>query len=407
MAAFVVIGLATGLDVAFVQTRETRDVVVLVIVGLVILVLATALPGREHRRIGESRAQAFDRARAIFDQYGGDTLDYFALRDDKSWLFSGNTLIAYSVINRIMLVSPDPIGPIDERLDAWTDAMDLADNNGWYICVLAASAPWLPIYEAAGLSGVYMGDEAIVDAQVFSLKGKKMKSLRGSYNRVSKAGYTVKVMPALEASAELRRQLEDLATETRQGETERGFSMTLSRMFDERDTGLLLAVCLDPEGKPAAFNQYIPAAKINGYSLDLMRRTNDPDAPNGLTDFVIIETINWMAERGLNGLGLNFAVMRAVVAGETGTGPWQQAERAVFHRFSDSMQIESLWNFNKKYDPEWRPRYSVADDRSHLPRAGLAIARAESVSELPLVGRFMKPKTPAAAPESKVKEPVS
>jgi lysyl-tRNA synthetase class 2 len=252
-----------------------------------------------------------------------------------------------------------------------------------------------------------MGDEAIVDSQVFSLKGKKMKSLRGSYNRVSKGGYTVKVLPALEASAELRRQLEELATETRQGETERGFSMTLSRMFDERDTGLLLAVCLDPEGKPAAFNQYIPAAKVNGYSLDLMRRTNDPDAPNGLTDFVIIETINWMAERGLNGLGLNFAVMRAVVAGETGSGPWQSAERAVFHRFSDSMQIESLWNFNKKYDPEWKPRYSVADDRSHLPRAGLAIARAESVSELPLVGRFMKPKTPASAPEPKVKEPVS
>jgi lysylphosphatidylglycerol synthetase-like protein (DUF2156 family) len=65
------------------------------------------------------------------------------------------------------------------------------------------------------------------------------------------------------------------------------------------------------------------------------------------------------------------------------------------------MQIESLWNFNKKYDPEWRPRYSVADDRSHLPRAGLAIARAESVSELPVVGRFMKTKTPSAAPQDK------
>ncbi len=401
MTTFVVVGLATGLDVAFVQSRETRDVVILVIAGLVLLVLATALPGREHRRTGEARAQAFERARAIFDKYGGDTLDYFALRDDKSWLFSGNTLIAYSVINRVMLVSPDPIGPIDERLDAWTDAMDLADSNGWYICVLAAAAPWLPIYEAAGLTGVYMGDEAIVDCQVFSLKGKTMKSLRGAYNRVSKAGYTVKVLEPLEASDELRRQLEELATETRQGEAERGFSMTLSRMFDPRDTGLLLAICLNPEGKPVAFNQYIPASHVNGYSLDLMRRTSDPDAPNGLTDFVIIETINWMAERGLNGLGLNFAVMRAVVAGETGSGPWQQAERAVFHRFSDSMQIESLWNFNKKYDPEWRPRYSVADDRAHLPRAGLAIARAESVSELPVVGRFMKPKTPAAAPQDK------
>jgi len=401
MTSLVVVALAAGLDSYFLGGRETRDVILAAVVGTVMLILATALPGREHRRTGEARARAFERARAIFDRYGGDTLDYFALRDDKSWLFSGNTLIAYSVINRIMLVSPDPIGPVDERLDAWSDAMDLADTNGWYICVLGASAPWLPIYRAAGLTGVYMGDEAIVDCQTFSLKGRSMKSLRGAYNRVSKSGYHVAVMPTLEADAELRKQLEDLATETRQGEAERGFSMTLSRMFDERDTGLLLAVCMDPEGKPVAFNQYVPASHINGYSLDLMRRTSDPDAPNGLTDFVIIETINWMAERGLNGLGLNFAVMRAVVAGEHGSGPWRSAERSVFHRFSDSMQIESLWNFNKKYDPQWRPRYSVADDRAHLPRAGLAIARAESVSELPVVGRFMKPKTPAADPRPK------
>ena len=50
MTSFVVVGLAAGLDVAFVQARETRDVVVLVIVGLLVLVLATALPAREHRR---------------------------------------------------------------------------------------------------------------------------------------------------------------------------------------------------------------------------------------------------------------------------------------------------------------------------------------------------------------------
>ena len=141
MASLVVVALATGLDAAYVGGRETRDVVVIAVLGTAILVLATALPGREHQRTGEARARAFDRARAIFDRYGGDTLDYFALRDDKSWLLSGNTLVAYSVIDRIMLVSPDPIGPVSERLDAWSDAMDLADTNGWYICILGAVHP--------------------------------------------------------------------------------------------------------------------------------------------------------------------------------------------------------------------------------------------------------------------------
>ncbi len=396
MGGLVAAAVAAGLDALYQGgSREARDVVLLTIVGTALLVLGTALPGREHRRTGGERARAFVRAREIFERYGGDTLDYFALRDDKSWLFTGNTLVAYSVINRIMLVSPDPIGPIDERLDAWSDAMELADANGWYVCVLGASRAWLPIYRAAGLNDVYMGDEAIVDCQVFSLKGKSMKSLRGAYNRVSKSGYHVSVMPSLDADDDLRRQLEALATETRQGETERGFSMTLSRMFDDRDPGLLLAVCFDPDGKPVAFNQYVPASHINGYSLDVMRRTSDPEAPNGLTDFVIIETINWMAERGLVGLGLNFATMRAVVADDHPSGTWRSLEKSLLHRFSDSMQIESLWNFNKKYDPEWRARYAVADDRAHMPRAGLAIARAESVSELPVVGKLMKPKAPA------------
>ena len=237
--------------------------------------------------------------------------------------------------------------------------MDLADANGWYPSrPRRVRGPGCRSTGRPGLTDLYMGDEAIVDCQTFSLKGKSMKSLRGAYNRVSKAGYRVDVHARAGGRARsCGRSCEDLATETRQGEAERGFSMTLSRMFDERDTGLLLAVCIDADGKPVAFNQYIPASHINGYSLDLMRRTSDPDAPNGLTDFVIIETINWMAERGLTGLGLNFATMRAVVAGETGSGPWRSAEKSLLHHFSESMQIESLWNFNKKYDPQWRPRY--------------------------------------------------
>ena len=396
MGGLVAAAMAAGLNAIYQGGgREPGDVVLLAILGTAVLVLVTALPGREHRRTGDERARAFVRARDIFERHGGDTLDYFALRDDKSWLFTGNSLVAYSVINRVMLVSPDPIGPVNERLDAWSDAMELADANGWYISVLGSSRPWLPIYRAAGLTDIYMGDEAIVDCQRFSLKGKSMKSLRGAYNRVSKSGYRVTVMPSLEANDELRRQLEALATETRQGDAERGFSMTLSRMFDDRDQGLLLAVCLDPDDKPVAFNQYVPASHVNGYSLDVMRRTSDPDAPNGLTDFVIIETINWMAEHGLVGLGLNFATMRAVVADDNPSGTWRSLEKSLLHRFSDSMQIESLWNFNKKYDPEWRARYAVADHRAHIPRAGLAIARAESVAELPLLGKLMKPKTPA------------
>ena len=122
-----------------------------------------------------------------------------------------------------------------------------------------------------------------------------------------------------------------------------------------------------------------------------MRRTDDHDAPNGLTDFVVIETIAWMRDQGQRGLGLNFAVMRAVLAGELGDGPWRTVEQKTLHHFSESMQIESLWKFNEKYDPTWRPRYVVTDAEVERARAGIAIARAESVFELPVVGHLLSP----------------
>jgi lysylphosphatidylglycerol synthetase-like protein (DUF2156 family) len=295
-----------------------------------------------------------------------------------------------------MLISPDPIGPPEDRTEVWSDVMDMAQANNWSPSVLAASQSWLPIYRAAGLVDHYIGDEAIVDCTTFSLKGKSMKSLRGAYNRVQKSGCHVKCFDSMvDVPEELKAQLLDLMTETRQGEAERGYSMTLSRIFDPRDEGLLLAVCFDSDEKPMAFNQYIPATEVHGYSLDLMRRSNDPDAPNGLTDFVIIETIQWMAERGLRGLGLNFATMRAVVAGESGNGPWTTLERSVLHRFSETLQIESLWRFNQKYDPMWNPRYVVTGPYLPLARSSLAIARAEAVTEIPVIGPLLKTHEPA------------
>ena len=102
-----------------------------------------------------------------------------------------------------------------------------------------------------------------------------------------------------------------------------------------------------------------------------------------------------MAERGLRGLGLNFATMRAVVAGETEGGPWTSLERSVLHHFSETLQIESLWLFNQKYDPWWNPRYVVTGPYLPLARSSLAIARAESVTEMPVIGPLLKRKEPA------------
>jgi lysylphosphatidylglycerol synthetase-like protein (DUF2156 family) len=83
--------------------------------------------------------------------------------------------------------------------------------------------------------------------------------------------------------------------------------------------------------------------------------------------------------------------MRSVLACDTTKTGAQQAQAWIMQRMSASMQIESLWRFTAKYDPAWLPRYAVCDGAGKALHSALAMARAESFWELPLLGRFLTP----------------
>jgi lysylphosphatidylglycerol synthetase-like protein (DUF2156 family) len=353
-------------------------------------------PVLQPREPGEEVSLA--EARATVGRHGGDTLAYFALRDDKNHVRIGDTLVSYATRNGVCLVSPDPIGPAAERAEAWYAFRDHVTRQGWSVAVLGASEAWLPIYRASGMAERYIGDEAIVDVNAFSLDGGAMKGLRQAVNRVARNGYTIEFHDPSTVDTELADRLRRVMGESRRGQVERGFSMTLSRIFDRRDQGLLLAVCSGPDGEPAAFCQYVPAGDIDGYSLDLMRRSAG-DHPNGLTDFVVVRTIERLRADGCRGLSLNFATMRAVLAGEMGDTVGRRVEKRVMQHLSSSMQIESLWRYNAKFGPEWRRRYLAYESPEHLVAVGLAVAGAEQFWELPVIGRFLPgAATPALAP---------
>ncbi|MGE3622148.1 MAG: bifunctional lysylphosphatidylglycerol flippase/synthetase MprF [Acidimicrobiia bacterium] len=329
------------------------------------------------------------RAHELVGKWGSGTLDYFALRADKQLYFGGSSLVAYAVHHSVCLVSPDPIGPPWEREEIWRAFRAFTDEHGWTVAVLGAGEPWLETYRDFGMQRLYVGDEAVVDVRHFSLDGGRHKALRQAVNRVANRGYTMTFVDPSAAGPELRASVRAILAGGRRGDAERGFSMTLGRLFDDRDEGLLLAVCHAPDGHVAAFCQYVPAPGIGGYSLDLMRRESG-EHPNGLLDFVIVRTIEHLRDQGNERLGLNFATMRGVLAGERATGPLGMVQRWVLRRMSSSMQIESLWRFNAKFDPLWQPRYVVYDTVEHLVPTAFAIARAESFWELPLVGRLLR-----------------
>ena len=330
-----------------------------------------------------------ERARSIISNHSSGTLDYFALRDDKRYFFAHSSVVAYANYGVVALVSPDPVGPVTTRTQAWRDFLAFANAKGWVVAVLGADQEWLGIYQETSMHAIYVGDEAIVSLNDFHLEGKKNKGLRQAVGRIRKYGYTAHFYDPSKIDEDLAGQIKGIMGSSRRGDAERGFSMTLGRILDSSDEGLLLTVCKDASGRVVGFCQWVPATGINGYSLDLMRRDLGQH-PNGLTDFMIVATIEYLRDQGYSHLSLNFATMRAVLSGEMDSLP-QRVEKWLLMRMSGSMQIESLWRFNSKFNPTWHPRYVVYDNIEHAPAIAVAIARAEAFWELPIIGRFLVP----------------
>ncbi len=61
--------------------------------------------------------------------------------------------------------------------------------------------------------------------------------------------------------------------------------------------------------------------------------------------------------------------------------------------------IESLRRFNEKFDPAWVLRSAITDPYLRIAGTGLAITRAEAVTELPGAGRLLQWREPARTSE--------
>jgi lysyl-tRNA synthetase class 2 len=313
-----------------------------------------------------------------------DSLGYFALRRDKSVVFSpsGKAAIAYRTVGSVSLASGDPLGDPE----AWPGAIELwlreAAEHAWAPAVAGASEQAGEIFARHGLTALELGDEAIVEVADFTLEGRAMRTVRQATNKVKRAGYTTRIRRHADIEPAEMRRLLAAADHWRYGQPERGFSMALGRLGDPADGDCLMIECFDAEGALRALLSYVPWGK-DGVSLDLMRR--DKDSDNGLVEFMVIELLQSAAQFGVARVSLNFAMFRAVFerGSKLGAGPVLRLWRGVLLFFSRWWQLESLYRANAKYRPIWEPRFVLYARSSDLPRIGMAYARAEGFLALP------------------------
>jgi lysyl-tRNA synthetase, class II len=161
--------------------------------------------------------------------------------------------------------------------------------------------------------------------------------------------------------------------------------MAMDSIRSEHEQDTLVVLARGGDGAVRGVLHFVPCYGRPAMSLSFMRR--DPGTPNGLTEFLVVEAVTLLRERGVREMSLNFAAFAKWIH-----SPQKRTERALGKLITlgnPFFQIESLYRFNAKFFPRWEPRYLVYEGTFGLARAGIAAMWAE--------GQLWKPALPLRA----------
>jgi len=316
----------------------------------------------------DARAAATELVRT----HGSDTLSFFKLRADQQYFFGRDrrAFVGYRIENGVLLLAGDPVGPGDAFRALLADLRAFADYRGLKLGAVGTSERLCPLFRELGLRTLYLGDEAIIELDKFSLDGRAIRKIRQSVSRLTKAGYAAELHELATLDPDTLAQAEAVLERGRDGARERGFSMAMDSL---RGAETSIVIGRDDQGAVRGVLHFVPCYGRPAASLSFMRR--DPGTPNGLTEFLVVRAVELLRERGVTELSLNFATFAKWMH-----GPEKRSERVLGKLVAlgnPYFQIESLHRFNAKFFPRWEPRYLVYEGPLALPRTSLAAMWAE------------------------------
>ena len=282
--------------------------------GLFTLVIVAYLFLRPAEPPGGCAAQDAEPIRELLDRHGEqDSLGYFALRTDKSviWSPTGKSCIGYRVLSGVMLASGDPIGDPEAWPGAIQAFLDEAARHAWVPAVIGCGEQGAEVWCREGeLTALELGDEAVVSVADFTMQGRSMRNVRQMVSRVCRQGYEAQVRRVGDIPEDEIKRLVRQADSWRGSPTERGFSMALGRVGGPGDDRCVIATATE-DGVLRAILHFVPVGQ--------RRAVAGPDAPGPLgrarPERLPDRRDHQEAcgDLGVKRISLNFAVFRAAL----------------------------------------------------------------------------------------------
>lgn len=375
-------GLAIHLMFAHQPGFRALSFFIMVLSGLVMMIAA-------NRFILGQRAKARTRSedlalRSLLIKWGkADSLSYYATRDNRAVIFSadGQAVVSYGVALGVALAAGDPIGDPSSWENAVQRWKSYCYRQGWIPAVISASAQGARIYRNQGLRVRKMGDEAIISPERFERNSSAGRALLAAQRRVARAGVEIEIRRQGELSPAQLREVAMVAELFRRG-NERGFSMSLDRMFAPQESDQLIVTARGKDGQLQCLLTFVPWGQ-RAVSLNLMRRAES--AVNGVVEAMVLTLLQQGSEKGIERFSLNFAMFREIfVEGEAVDATINdRVKRALFVKASRFWQLESLYESNARYNPKWLPRYFCFSSDPLVPLSLIAAGMLEGFVPAP------------------------
>lgn len=323
---------------------------------------------RTNSKSEEDNKLDHNNARLLVEEYGSSSLDYFKLTSDKQLFFTEDIagFLAYRIANGFAVVLEDPVCAEGDKVHLIKEFENYCKNKSLKTSYYRVGESELLYFSPFRKQRLFIGQDAILDAEKFSLTGKDKKSIRNAVNALEKAGFRAEIKYAPQHES-LLDKIQNVSDEWIR-EFDKKEIVFAEGMFD-RDIlkNQDLIIITNDDEDCVAFLNIIPHCALDECSYDMIRKTEQ--APNGSIDALIIKLVEYTKSKQLKFINMGMTPMAEI---EQPNNTAEQILKFAYQRIGSFKHYQTLRNFKEKYANLWENKYLVYNndlDLLQLPTA--------------------------------------
>ena len=303
----------------------------------------------------EETEKNYEDAKKIVKVHGISSLDYFKTLPDKQLFFSATCdgFVSYRTAINFAFILEEPVCEKNFKKVLIGEFENHCKENGLQAVYYRVDEDSLLLFKIFNKHQIFIGQEAIMNIDQFTLDGKERKSLRNSLNALFKKNYHTEILSAPQ-DAKILEEVQNVSNEWLQNYDieEMIFSQGMFDRLEIRDQDLI--VLKNSSGKIEAFLNVIPDFAPSECTYDLIRKT--VSAPSGSMDALLVKLVEYAKAKNIKCINLGLTPLAGLNKPNSAA---EEILKLVYNRVGNFKHYKSLRQFKEKYANRWDNKYLI------------------------------------------------